>query len=151
MCPCEVLGEKDENANMFQLDPAHWEAQNKWNAKIWIAVPGVRKGDNNAPYRVLVIVKQWLLGKSVSPHPLQTRLQTQRIFTVQFMDAFANNKFPGATFRGIVLENPGRPDFTRSLPNERLDIQNEPLYWDLASGHTICKSLLELLGATLDE
>ncbi len=67
------------------------------------------------------------------------------------MDAFANNTFPGATFRGMVFENPKNPDFIRPLPNEGLNTQNKLVYWDLVSGHTICKSLLELLDITLDE
>ena len=60
-----------------------------------------------------------------------------------------NSHTNGMTFLGVYYDNPERPEITRHLPND-IDIQNEQFWWQLPSGETICKSLIELRDGTLD-
>ena len=65
------------------------------------------------------------------------------------MDAFAQNRMSGMKFLGVCYDNPERPELLRQLPNE-IDIQSEHFWWQLPSGETTCKSLIELRDSTFD-
>ena len=62
-------------------------------------------------------------------------------FPIEFLDAFADNKLSGMTFRGVSHVNAERPEIIRHLANDS-DIQNEILWWDMPSGECICRSLM---------
>ena len=70
-------------------------------------------------------------------------------FSIEFMDAFAQNRMDGMTFLGVCYDNPDRPEILRHLPNE-IDIQSEQFWWQLPWGETTCQSLIELRDSKLD-
>ena len=142
-CPCEFLGEKNDGT--FYTTPSCWKANNKCEALVWIAFCGVKIAYNKMPYRTCIELKQWLCGSGTSLHPLSAHVNNSLIFTIEFMDMFANNKIPGCSYAGIISFNAvGCVDIVRVLPNNGVDIQHVEVYWDLSSGHTFRMSLFKL-------
>ena len=58
---------------------------------------------------------------------------------------------PGIIFKGIVLEDSDRLDIKNTLPNDGVDIFDEPLYWALPDGRIVCWSVRELARKRRDE
>ena len=147
-CTCTYLGVQ-VGPNKFEPDPARWH-EGGWKSRqqIWIEYKHIRNAETNKAHRVLVCADGWLCDRSPG-HPLyETSSRTLR-FSIDFMDAFAQNRLDGMTFLGVCYENQERPEILRHLPNN-IDIQNEKFWWQLPSGETICKSLIELRDGKLD-
>ena len=149
-CTCTYLGAQ-VGPNKFEQDPSWWHGDGlKSNQRVWIEYKHVRNLETNKVHRVQVIAKNWLNRDDRTPgNPLYTTSSRTLRFSVQFMDAFAQNRLDGMTFLGVCYDNPERPEITRHLPND-IDIQNEQFWWQLPSGETTCKSLIELRDGTLD-
>ena len=66
------------------------------------------------------------------------------------MKAFATNKRPSLTFKGVCYDNVERPEIILHLPQTD-DIQRERFYWeDTLTGSCFCMSLIELRDASDD-
>ena len=60
-------------------------------------------------------------------------------------------KKSGTTYFGVSYENVERPEITQDLPKGGVDIQEEPLYWNLPNGKCSVYSVLELRSLPEDE
>ena len=110
----------------------------------------VRNSVTNKPHLVSLHANHWLSRTTRVPgNPLNVTAARSLRFSIEFLDAFAENKLSGMTFRGVSYENAERPEILRHLAND-IDIQNETFWWDLPSGECICKSLLQLMDDKLD-
>ena len=87
---------------------------------------------------------------SISKRPLASR-NSDIYFTVKSMDALAELKWKGTAYRGFCNENDERPELRLDVPKDGLDIQHEPVYWDLPCGRTICCSPLQFIDMRDDE
>ena len=70
--------------------------------------------------------------------------------TKEFLKAVAANTHPGIIFKGIVQDSE-RPDIKNMLPNEGVDVLDEPFYWALPDGRIVCWSVRELARKRSDE
>ena len=147
-CPCKYLGLRTDAG--YEPDPAKWPVEGrKTNEKIWIQFLYVRNALTNMPHRVQIHANNWLSRTNRLPgSPLNITAARSLRFSLEFMDAFAENKLSGMSFRGVTYEGAERPEILYHLSND-IDIQNEMFWWDLPSGGCICKSLLQLSDETL--
>ena len=148
-CPCKYLGLRTDSG--YEPDPAKWQVQGwKSQQKIWLQFMHVRNSVTNKPHLVSLHANNWLSRTCRVPgNPLNVTAARSLRFSIEFLDAFAENKLPGMTFRGVSYDNAERPEIIRHLAND-IDIQNETFWWDLPSGECICRSLLQLMDDTLD-
>ena len=149
-CTCTYLGIQ-VGLNKFEPDPSLWHGNvKKLHQLIWIEYKYVRNAETNKPHRVQIRADNWLNKGDRSPgHPLYTTFSRSLRFNIQFMDSFAQNRMDRMEFLGVCYDNPDRPEILRQLPND-IDIQSEQFWWQLPSGETTCKSLIELRDAKLD-
>ena len=149
-CECKYLGLKTESG--FEPNPAAWTIDGwKSHQQVWLEFSNVRNASTNRLHRVPVHVTTLLNRSTRAPgNPLTVTAARRLRFSLEFMDAFANEKMPGMTFCGVMYECPERPEFVRQLPND-VDIQHEKFFWNLPSGECICKSLVELRDMQPDE
>ena len=148
-CPCKYLGLRTDSG--YEPDPAKWFVHGmKIHEKIWLQFIHVRNSVTNKPHVVCIHANQFLSRTTrVAGNPLNLTAARSLRFSIEFLDAFAENKLSGMTFRGVTYENAERPEIIRHLAND-IDIQNETFWWDLPSGECICRSLLQLKDDTLD-
>ena len=149
-CECKYLGLKTESG--FEPNPAAWTIDGrKSHQQVWLEFSNVRNASTNRLHRVPVHVTTLLNRSTRAPgNPLTVTAARRLRFSLEFMDAFANEKMPGMTFCGVMYDCPDRPEFVRQLPND-VDIQHEKFFWNLPSGECICKSLVELRDMQPDE
>ena len=165
MAPCKYLG-LEIAAGRFEPDPAKWPSRchnashHQLHVKVHFEWEHVLRG--NEKHRVEVHVNNALRHRL--PHcPLDKSAQTGLLFSIEFMDAVAENKragmiFEGAAesktaaikFKGIAFDSE-RPDIIHQLPDGGADIQDEPVYWALPCGRCVCWTLRELANARDDD
>ena len=87
----------------------------------------------------------------VPNHPLEAVAHKGLTFTMRFLEEFAERRWPGTKYRGVVYENTERPEIYEQVPNDGKDIQHHPLYWSLPGGRCVCMSLRELYVARADQ
>ena len=126
-CTCIYLGSQI-GPNKFEEDPARWY-EDGWKSRqrIWLEYKHVRNAETNKPHRVQVHADYWLgsgSGERTPGHPLYSTSSRTLRFSIDFMDAFAQNRMDGMTFLGVCYDNHERPEIIRQLPND-VDIQNE--------------------------
>ena len=124
-CTCTYLGALI-GPNKFEPDPAGWN-DGGWQSRqqIWIEYKHVRNAETNKAHRVQVRAHNWLGRVDRTPgNPLYTTSSRTLRFSIEFMDAFAQNRMDGMKFLGVCYDNPDRPCVIRQLPND-IDIQNE--------------------------
>ena len=110
----------------------------------------VRNSVTNKPHLVSLHANSWLSRTTRVPgNPLNVTAARSLRFSIEFLDAFAENRLSGMKFRGVSYENADRPEIIRHLAND-IDIQNETFWWDMPSGECICRSLLQLKDDKLD-
>ena len=110
----------------------------------------VDSADTNKPLRAAIRADNWIDRCRCAANPLVVKAARRLRFSIDFMDAFAANKKPTLTFKGVCYDNVERPEIVKDLPNPD-DIQHERFYWeDKASGSCVCMSLVELRDATDD-
>ena len=140
-CTCTYLGALI-GPNKFESDPARWhDGGFKSHQQIWIEYKYVRNAATNKAHRVQVRADSWLGRCDRTPgHPLYTTSARTLRFSIEFMDAFAQNRLEGMTFLGVCYDNPERPEILRQLPND-IDIQNE---------HGATAIMIYMLGASAE-
>ena len=83
-------------------------------------------------------------------NPLRSRNQGLN-FSIEWLNAFADLKKHGVSYRGVLNENVEHPDIVRDLPLGGIDIQDVPLLWDFPCGQCRCFSIMELYNLPEDE
>ena len=136
-CTCTYLG-VHAGLNKFEPDPSRWhDGGYKSKQQIWVEYKHIRNGETNRAYRVQVRVNNWLSRADRTPgNPLYTTSSRTLRFSIEFMDAFAQNRMDGMIFLGVCYDNPDRPDVIRQLPND-IDIQNKHGATATSSGHLL--------------
>ena len=136
-CTCTYLGAL-VGPSKFEPDPSRWHGDGRKDfQRIWIEYKHVRNAETNKAHRVQVRANNWLDRDLRSPgHPLYTTSSRALRFSIEFMDAFAQNFMDGMTFLGVCYDNPERPEITRHLPND-IDIQNEHGATATSLGHLL--------------
>ena len=124
-CTCTYLGAM-VGPNKFEPDPSEWYGgARKSHQQVLIEYRNVRNAATNKAHRVQVCADSWLDRVDRTPgNPLYTTSSRTLRFSIEFMDAFAQNRMDGMTFLGVCYDNPERPEIMRHLPND-IDIQNE--------------------------
>ena len=124
-CTCTYLGTL-VGPSKFEPDPSRWHGGGpKDFEQIWIEYKHVRNAETSKAHRVQVRANNWLGRDDRTPgHPLYTTSSRTLRFSIEFMDAFAQNRMNGMSFLGVCYDNPERPEIMRHLPND-IDIQNE--------------------------
>ena len=89
------------------------------------------------------------MPRSIPHHPLRSP-PTNLLFSFEFMQAVAEVTQPGCEFVGVAYDNKN-VDVQRALPNDGVDLQEEPVYWLMPSGRTQCWSVKHLAEATGDQ
>ena len=156
--PCIYLGFKI--GDHFEQEPCRWPADllpsgEKAEANVWFEFPYVFRGDFGENLHRVSIQARHILhhGRNVPGNPLRDSTPLGLTFTVQFLDAVAENVSPKAQYKGISYEA-GRPDLEIAVPNGGHDIQDESVYWVLPGGRCVCKSMrsfAQLPAADLEE
>ena len=139
--PCGYLGA--ETTNGFEKGPANWSRRDSWRSHALVTYEWkhVRRGDAREPHRVHVRADNATLREDLPQDPLPKSAPQNIFFTVEFMQAFADRKWPGTTYTGISYES-DRPEFILQVPEGGLNIQDTPVYWTLPCGRTVCIPLL---------
>ena len=151
--PCTYLGLCVDGG--FEPDPAKWTPASlggrpKAHATVLYEWEHVRC--DSKPYRVPISVFRIVRQKRAVPkHPLGSDVYRGLCFTMKFMDEFAERRWPGTKYRGVVYENDERPEIYEQVPNDGKDIQDHRLYWSLPCGRCVCMSLRELYLAKPDQ
>ena len=110
---------------------------------IWYEWLHVRRGEKQVPHRVCVEAYNVVHHTRDVPHdPLEKSAPLNLYFTLEYMDARAEEICPGSEYVGLVFES-DRPAFQRQVPDGGLDIQDHAVYWNFPCG-TICCSLNDL-------
>ena len=148
-CPCKYLGLRTDSG--YEPNPANWPVGGrKSHEKIWLQFMHVRNSVTNKPHIVCIHANSFLSRTTrVAGNPLNVTAARSLRFSIEFLNAFAENRLPGMKFRGVSYENAERPEIICHLAND-IDIQNEIFWWDLPSGECICRSLLQLMDDKLD-
>ena len=149
--PCEYLGK--ETSNGFEKDPAKWgPSRGSWKSQtlVHFVWKHIYRGDAREPHRIRVLPNKVQQRANLPQDPLSNSAPKDLYFTVEFMQAFAERKWPGTTYTGVSYES-DRPDFVVAVPDGGLNIQHAPVYWTLPCGRTICKSLMEFKALKEDQ
>ena len=88
--------------------------------------------------------------REVPHNPIGKDSPSNLCFAIEYMQAFAEAKFPGTVYEGISFES-DRPEIRLQVPDGGLDIQDYPVHWTLPCGRTECWSLLEFQDALPDQ
>ena len=147
--PCEYLGKK--MGNSFEKDPSKWQSGRTWKSYtlVFYEWKHVYRGDAKVPHRVSVRANN-AVRQGRPQDPLTNSAPKDLYFTVEFMQAFLERKWPGTTYTGVSYES-DRPDFVVDVPDGGLNIQDTPVFWTLPCGRTICNSLMEFKVLTEDQ
>ena len=158
--PCKYIGlhiESDTNPMIerFEPNPAKWPRSltAKSEAVVYYEWEHVSIGPACKPHRVGVRVYDAIRGESnrIPNCPLRSQSTPSGLtFTLAFMNAVAKNVQDGCEFAGIVFEN-AELALQKSLPNDGIDLQDEPVYWTMSNGQTLCRSVRQLARAKADE
>ena len=150
--PCRYLGLSTQGR--YEPDPSRWPQQacpdgKKTHASVHFEWQHVLRG--SAPHRVECRAHDVVNnGRPVPWNPLSPTSPTGLAVTKDFLKAVATNTHPGILFKGIVLDAE-RPDIKSMIPNQGVDILNEPFYWSLPDGRVVCWSVMELAQKHNDE
>ena len=147
--PCEYLGV--ETGTCFEKDPAKWPTRDarRSHALVVYEWKYVFRGDGREPHRIRVFANN-TRDQGLSQDPLTKSAPTNLFFTAEFMQSFADKRWPGTTYTGISYES-DRPEFLLQVPEGGLNIQDTPVYWSLPCRRTVCMSLLEFKDAKDDQ
>ena len=107
--PCEYLGV--ETGTGFEKDPAKWPARDSRRSHSLVAYEYkyVFRGDGREPHRIRIFANH-TRDRDLPQDPLTKSAPQNLFFTVEFMQAFADRKWPGTTCTGISYES-DRPEF----------------------------------------
>ena len=99
--PCEYLGM--EMGSGFEKDPANWPRRDSRRSQALVTYEwkGVCRGDAKDTHRVQVRADHARLREALPQDPLTKSAPKNLFFTVEFMQAFADRKWPGTTYTGI--------------------------------------------------
>ena len=150
--PCKYLG-LEVSAGHWEKNPANWPdyQQGKTHALVWYEWEFVKLG--SSPHRVLCNVHHMVHdGRHVPQNPLGRSCPKRLTFSMEFMQAVANNVQKDIEFKGIAFETCDRATIRSVLPNSGIDLQDEPCYWILPrDGRCVSWSVCELASKRLDE
>ena len=140
---CRYLGERQ--GDRFEPDPSKWLICGT-TAKVWFEWEHVTI--NGQPHRVSLIVNNIPLPNTENPKRLPgnplSRTPLSLIFSIEYLQKFADQKCPGAKYEGFVSGR-AAPEIEPSLPNGGKNIQRLPLVWSLPpDGRCLNISLIEL-------
>ena len=113
-CPCTYKG-LQVKPGVFEPDPAKWEVKGwKTHQKIYVEFDHIRDADTGKRHRVCVYANNWLdRGSSTPGHPLNITAARRLRFSIEFLDAFADNKLKGMKFCGVCYDTSERPEVLR--------------------------------------
>ena len=105
--PCEYLG-LDLGNGQFERDPANWSPGScprgwKSQAIVTFEWKHVARGDSKEPHRVRVMANNAIL-RGVPQNPLEQSGPKSLWFGVEFMQAYAELRWPGTVYTGISYE-----------------------------------------------
>ena len=105
--PCEHLG-LDLGSGRFEHDPASWPAGSfprGWRTRVVVTLEWkyVARGDLKAPHRVRVRADNAML-QGLPQDPLAQSGPKSLWFSVEFMEAYAEQRWPGTVYTGISYE-----------------------------------------------
>ena len=105
--PCEYLG-LDLGNDHFEPDPAKWPSGScprgrKTQAIVTFEWKHVARGDSKEPHRVRVTANHAML-RGVPQNPLEQSGPKSLWFAVEFMQAYAEQRWPGTVYTGISYE-----------------------------------------------
>ena len=148
---CKYLGKHQDGD--YQPDPAKWKCTSghKSQATVWYEWLHVLRGRDKKEHRVCAIVnhlihhQQGILG-----NPLANACSSELCFSLEYMKALADAKWPGTVFEGVSYES-DRPGLIQQVPDGGIDIQEHPLYWTLPCGRTDSMSIREFADAKEDQ
>ena len=105
--PCEYLG-LDLGNGQFERDPANWPSGScprgwKTQAIVTFEWKHVARGDSMEPHRVRVMANNAIL-RGVPQNPLEQSGPKSLWFGVEFMQAYAELRWPGTVYTGISYE-----------------------------------------------
>ena len=148
--PCLYLG-LETAPGQYEPDPSHWPSfaqDNKTKAKVWYEWQHV--SCNGVPHRVSCRADDLLHhGRHVPLNPLRA-CPTNLTFSIDWMEAVANNVLLGITYKGVVYEGDAQ-NFSLDLPNAGFDVQNKIVNWVLPDGRCMAWTVAELAHKRADE
>eukprot|EP00973_Karenia_brevis_P096384 12431531-Karenia_brevis.AAC.1 len=151
--PCRYLG-LHVGAQCFEPNPSKWPSRHytqegKSHAIVYFEWLFVCR--DQAPHRVQAKVNKVLYNKQRIPgHPLKSTANSQLKFSIEFMHSVAKNIHEGVQYKGIVFEGDDY-QFILEVPNNGIDIQEEPAHWILPSGQSICTSVRQIAEIQKDQ
>ena len=123
---CKYLGVTQ--GDRYEPDPAKWHSKPKTKQRVWYEFLHVTCGAGKYPYRVSVIVNNVIHHGYAVPHQLLARDAPTNInFSLEYMQAFAEYKYPSTVYEGISFEG-DRPEILLQVPDGGLDIQDVPVH-----------------------
>ena len=139
--PCKYLGVEIRKGK-YEPDPAKWPArcypQSQGKTKANVHFEWEHVLCEGSPHRVSESVHNLLHHQQPVPYnPLKASTCSGLKFTAEFMEAVAKNVREGVRFMGLAFQQE-RAQLVLQLPDDGVDIQNEPVYWMLPDGR--CKS-----------
>ena len=153
-CKCTFLGQKF--GDKYQADPTKWEgATANTKALVYFSFDNVKQAADDKPYVVSIRLYSLLYHDRNLKHPLSNsaRYSYKPRFTLEFLRAFADARQKGAKYAGLLYDNcDERPEYRlEDVPNNGLDMLDEPVNWTLASGTLVCRSLAQFKSENLGE
>ena len=124
--PCEYLG-LDMGNGQFEPDPAKWRpgsypAGRKSHATVAFEWKHVARGDSKEPHRVRLRADK-AKPQGVPQNPLEQSGPKSLWFSVEFMQAYAEQRWPGTVYTGISYEMAdGRNSCVGSTNNNMLPL-----------------------------
>lgn len=151
--PCVYLG-LAVGAGNYEADPSKWRAQyypaSLGKTKATVHYKWEHVSIDSTPHTVAVSVSHLLHNKRALPqHPLAHSAPSNLRFSVEFMQAVAQNVYDGVAFKGIAFEGE-RLQIVPQLPQGGVDLQDAPVYWTLPDGRCVCWSVRSLAEARED-
>ncbi len=124
-CSCKYLGLQTDTG--YEPDPVKWQLASGWKSHQYVLIEflHVRDALANKPHRACVRANDFVYKcRAVPANPLNTSASRSLWFSMEFMDAFAENKLKGMKFRGVCYDNPvpssaAPPTDRRSYPAQR--------------------------------
>ena len=149
--PCLYLGLETSPGN-FEQDPLNWppELVTEGKARAHVSYEWQHVSRSGLPHRVVCTVNNLLHhGRRVPLNPLRS-CPTNLTFSLEWMQAVADNVRAGIVYKGIAYESE-RPDLVLELPNDGIDVQRETAHWVLPDGRCVAWTVLELAEKRPDE